>query len=328
MRASLLLVVVLLATPGVLANRAPSWSNTGAITLPSIAEDTVSSAVKLSDLLQGRFSDYEGSPLGVAVTIAATSSGAWQFSSDGVNWTPMGVTQNPTRARLLAGDDYIRFAPIENYFGTVSMSVRAWDQTAGDRHDSLTVEEGSAGGSSSVSRESIYLRLTVSPVNDAPTLVENTAFALPSVHKDVASEDNFGASVSSLLSSLGVVDPDRPLGMAVVGVSQGSAAGQWSFSDDNGESWNDLTGASAASAYVLEPNYLLRFQPAGNVGDSYVRIVVWDRSDGAVGGSTVDTSARGGVHAYSANEGIVVAEVSADVGDTNRRSAGRQRRDL
>ena len=76
-----------------------------------------------------------GALLGIAVTAADTTNGAWWYSTDnGASWNALGAVAN-NNARLLAADANTRlyFQPNANYSGTLAsaLTFRAWDQTSG-----------------------------------------------------------------------------------------------------------------------------------------------------------------------------------------------------
>ncbi len=76
-----------------------------------------------------------GALLGIAVTAADTSNGAWWYSTNGgTNWNALGTVSN-TSARLLAADANTRiyFQPTPNFAGSIANAItfRAWDRTSG-----------------------------------------------------------------------------------------------------------------------------------------------------------------------------------------------------
>ena len=79
--------------------------------------------------------DLDPNLLGIAVTAADTTNGAWWYSTNnGANWNALGAVAN-NNARLLAADGSTRiyFQPNANYIGTLANAItfRAWDQTTG-----------------------------------------------------------------------------------------------------------------------------------------------------------------------------------------------------
>ena len=78
-----------------------------------------------------------GALLGIAVTAADTTNGAWWYSTNnGASWNVLGAVAS-NNARLLAADANTRlyFQPNANYNGTLASAItfRAWDQTSGSK---------------------------------------------------------------------------------------------------------------------------------------------------------------------------------------------------
>ena len=91
-------------------------------------------------------------------------------SAAGATWATLtGVST--TAARLLKGDDAnykVRLVPAANFNGTATLTYLAWDQTSGTA--GATAEVTTAGGSTAFSSTSAAATITVTAVNDAPTL--------------------------------------------------------------------------------------------------------------------------------------------------------------
>ena len=64
--------------------------------------------------------------------ISGPGGGTWQYSTDGTNWEAIGSVSQ-SNALLLVPTDYVRFLPDGVNGNTGSLTVRAWDQTQGDR---------------------------------------------------------------------------------------------------------------------------------------------------------------------------------------------------
>ena len=114
-------------------NVAPVLS--GANPLPNINENVADASnfgMLISDLIAGQVSDTPGSLSGIAVSIASSLNGQWQYRTNNAS-SFQGI------APLLAGgsvlllaadsDTRIRFVPNAFYFGTdAGLAFRAWDQ--------------------------------------------------------------------------------------------------------------------------------------------------------------------------------------------------------
>jgi hypothetical protein len=118
--------------------------------LPDVNKnDTNPPGVTIAALLGGSVSDPDvGALTGIAVTSVGTFGGAWQFSINGTDWTPMGAIPSG-KALLLKGTDYIRFVPTPGITGGSFLTYRAWDQTKGTPEQLGSL--GVGGGTSALS---------------------------------------------------------------------------------------------------------------------------------------------------------------------------------
>ena len=165
----------------VAVNDAPILS--GANNLTSINEDpATNNGTLVSALIAGKVSDADAGALsGIAVTAVSNSNGAWQYTtSGGGTWSPFG-TPSATSARLLAADanTLVRFVPDANWNGSLAggITFRAWDQTSGSAGN--TADTSTNGGTSAYSAATASAGITVSAVNDPPTLTVPAAFVVP-----------------------------------------------------------------------------------------------------------------------------------------------------
>jgi len=111
---------------------------------------------------------------GIAITGTSSTQGAWQYSTDGTTWTSVG-TCSTAGAFLLDSSASIRFIPAADFNGTATLTYRAWDQSdvsdtikSGASGIDLSLEVG--GGTSAYSDVSRTATISVSSVNDTPTL--------------------------------------------------------------------------------------------------------------------------------------------------------------
>ncbi|MGH7261676.1 MAG: beta strand repeat-containing protein, partial [Nitrospiraceae bacterium] len=124
-----------------------------------------------------------GALLGLAVTAADTTNGTWFYSTNnGASWNALGAVAN-NNARLLAADANTRlyFQPNANYNGTLASAItfRAWDQTSGS--NGTLADASTNGGTTAFSTATDTAALTVTAVNDAPTI---TALADQTIAED------------------------------------------------------------------------------------------------------------------------------------------------
>lgn len=177
-------------------NAAPVLDSTKSPTLSAILEDAGAPSGAVGTLVSAlvdfatpsgqidNITDSNTSPqLGIAVTAADTASGAWWYSTnDGATWSALG-SPTATTARLLAADSSTRlyFQPNANYNGTLSSAItfRAWDRTSGTAGS--TANTSTNGGTTAFSTATDTASLTVTAVDDAPTI---TAIADQTIVED------------------------------------------------------------------------------------------------------------------------------------------------
>jgi len=122
---------------------------------------------------QDNVTDTNGAPLlGIAVVGADTSQGSlWYTTNGGTTWSALG-SPSIAAARLLAADANTRvyFQPASNLIGTLGSAItfRAWDQTSGTAGG--TADTTVNGGTTAFSTDTDTVPVTVTAVNDAPTL--------------------------------------------------------------------------------------------------------------------------------------------------------------
>ncbi|MFO0878590.1 MAG: Ig-like domain-containing protein [Gemmataceae bacterium] len=293
----------------VATNSAPVLDNAGSPRLADVNEDTVAPVgSSIRSMVGASITDPDPGTLpGVAIVASTgTEQGTWEYSLDaGSTWTALGAVEEGS-ARLLRASDLLRFIPRRDYFGTVTLSYRAWDQSssqAGQLVDLAGV--GATGGSSAFSIASETASLTVVNVNDAPTLV-SSASALMLRPVPVGYTGLSGRKVADILGNAGRdVDPSARVGIAVVGASTGGTF----YFRTGGSTWWTST-PSAQFALLLRDTDLIDFHPAsGFSGTASLTFRLWDQTEhnvsdpyGSSGAWYFDLSASsswGGTHAYS-----------------------------
>ncbi|HEV3339383.1 MAG TPA: hypothetical protein VG125_03470, partial [Pirellulales bacterium] len=268
----------------------------------------------------------EGAQLGVAVT-GVTGNGQWQVSFDGGSTWP--VTINPatgvSSALLLDGSDRVRFLPNEEAFGLATIAFAGWDETfdaitgatdlpstastptivdltqaTSDPSGSLPFSESSAG---KLPVQTAIATLTVNPGNDAPSLTSNSV-SLAAISEDLGqagepANNGFQISTSVIGSDVKINASagGGKLGIAVTGISSGSAKGQWQWSVDD-KNWTTIISASPSSALLLDGSDWLRFLPAEEtfgtgVNSPTISFAAWDETYDALTGTVDAPSAPG-----------------------------------
>ena len=157
--------------------------NAGNMVLTSISEDAINNggqdvASILASTGSNRITDDDAGALqGIAISATANGTGTWQYSLDnGTNWDNVG-TVSSTQALLLRSTDLVRFVPNGQNGTTGSITFAAWDQSGGvaGTKDSLS----GAGGSSAFSTATEVASITVTSVNDAPTITNGANVSSP-----------------------------------------------------------------------------------------------------------------------------------------------------
>lgn len=222
-----------------------------------------------------------GAQRGLAITAADIAHGSWEYNT-GTGWNGLGAVSE-TSARLLADDGTtrLRFVPAENFTGTVGLTIRAWDRTAGANGD--LGDASATGGGTAFSAATATATLAVTPVNDPPVLASATGRDLNPV---TGGQPNPGTPVASLIAGL-VSDVDGdPQGIAITAITGGG--GTWEGSTDSGATWIDLATAIAGGQALLlsdAGSMLVRYRPQANeAGSATLTFHAWDRSDGRTAG--------------------------------------------
>jgi len=190
-----------------------------------------------------------GTQLGVAITAATTTdsttsmTGVWSYRlNSGVSWTAF-PTVSGTSALLLPPTAQIRFVVTDSTSvdsrnsGQVSLSYRAWDQSAGSAGSNADPSANLA--TSPYSADANTAVMNVIPVNDAPVLTTATisvnendgTFPAGSVYATLTTgfTDN-SLATGSLTGNLRLHDPDNSAGQIVYRIEELPTKGSLSLS--------------------------------------------------------------------------------------------------
>ncbi|MBT3893076.1 MAG: hypothetical protein HOI61_09590, partial [Gammaproteobacteria bacterium] len=144
-------------------NDAPVLTTT-APTLNSTDEDSIQT-VTVADFLA--LNDVDGGSVsGIALT-GVSGNGRWEYSLGGSVWNAVG-SLSESSALLLESDDQIRYLPDGENGESASIDYRAWDRSSGSAGG--MTDATSNGTTTSISANSGTASLTVTDVNDAPTV--------------------------------------------------------------------------------------------------------------------------------------------------------------
>src|SRR5204862_365095 len=182
-------------------NDAPTVTSAATVTLTGTDEDTTSSGTTVSSLLtSASWADVDtGAVKGIAVT-SKSGNGTWQYSTDGTTWTAFGPV-SATSALLLTSTAQVRYVPDGQNGETATFGFQAWDQTTGTASTNATpgyANPGSGGGTTAWSSQPATASMTVTSVNDAPTVTGGATVTLTGTNEDSTSS---GTTVSSILTS-------------------------------------------------------------------------------------------------------------------------------
>jgi|GEM_PF-1558738 len=298
-------------------NDAPT-TGTGPFTLTGIDEDTTGSATAVSDILAdlGAADVDSGAQSGIAVT-TTSGNGTWQYTTNGTDWHNVG-TVSASAALLLDASAQVRYIPDgengETGGSAPGIGFRAWDQTSGTATAGAarnTADVSTNGGTSAYSAVQAGANITVSSVNDAPTIDAGSNYALTGTNEDTTGS---ATDVSTILAGVNRADVDTGAlsGMAVTGTS---GNGTWQYSTD-GTTWTDFGSVGDDAALLLSSSTQVRYVPDGENGETAaLTFRGWDQTSGSASTNgapqTADTGSNGGSTAFSAAAATASITVSS-----------------
>ncbi|WP_162136258.1 Ig-like domain-containing protein [Zavarzinella formosa] len=269
---------------------------------PSLLENPkTNTGTTVSVLLSKRVGDADNASVGLAVTGVDESFGQWQYSTGGTTWKSL-TGANDLHVLLLSPVDKIRFVPNPNQSGTTSITIRAWDGTAG-----LHGEWADPTGNSAFSTASKVATLVVGPVNQSPVLVTTGTPMLPSL--PVGAGATAGTLVSSLIGN-SLTDVETATGSNGIAVTGTTGTGSWQFNKTSGAAndpgWTPVGTVKTTAALLLLPTYFVRFVPAAGSPAQLAGLTFkgWDTSfglaaAGSVSGRPSTTDPKNGASSFS-----------------------------
>ena len=295
-------------------NDAPSITNNVSVSLTGTDENTNSSGTTATSILTlSSWADVDTSASrGIAVT-ARSGNGTWQYSTDGTTWTAFG-TVSTANALLINAATQVRYQPDGNNGETATFNYVAWDQTNGTASTNGSASYGNAtssGGSTAYSSQIGTASISVSSVNDAPSITNNVSVSLAGTDEDT---DSSGTTATSILTSSSWADVDTSASRGIA-ITARSGNGTWQYSTD-GTTWTSFGTVSTANALLINATTQVRYQPDGNNGETATfTYVAWDQTTGAAStngsASYANTTSNGGSTAYSSQVGTASMVVTA-----------------
>ena len=296
-------------------NDAPVLDNSGTMTLTTITEDATNNSgdsifAIIASAGGDRITDVDTFPFeGIAVTSISSGNGTWQYSiNGGGTWNDVGAVSDNS-ALLLRETDRLRFVPDGMNADSATVTFRAWDETAGA--PGTKVDASVNGGTTAFSTATETATITVTAVNDAPTLDNSKSPTLSAQNEDSGAPVGVvGTLVSSLVDfavpagqvdNITDVDSGALLGIAVTAAD--TANGSWFYSINNGTNWNALGAVATNNARLLaaDANTRIYFQPNANYNGTLATAITfraWDQNSGS-NGALADTTTNGGTTAFS-----------------------------
>ena len=240
------------------------------------------------------------------------------FTVDEGSTTTLNLASNDTDA-----DDGLDLASITIVSGPTNGTIDAInaDGTVDYTHngsetisDSFTYTIDDASGTTS---NTVAVSLTITPVNDAPTLSASSPF--PAILEDAFT--NTGMLVSDYANLSNDVDSGALKGIAITSLDNSN--GTWQFTLD-GSNWSDIGSVSINNALLLPSDAVSRFRFVPNpdyAGSSgALNYKAWDQTSGNAG-NYVDVSSSGGSTAFSSGTNgaavTVIAVNDAPIVDLN-----------
>ncbi|MDD2863663.1 MAG: tandem-95 repeat protein, partial [Methylococcales bacterium] len=244
----------------------------------------------------------------------ATNSGATVSNDNSNNVVITGST-----AQINAALEGLVYAPLLNYNGADTLTLLTSDNGNTDHSD--LAHPASAITPLTVTKT---VNLSVTAVNDAP--VASGSSTLAAILED--NTNPVGASVSALfqanfsdskdqLKPTGYSDANTFAGIAIVGYTPDSSAGNWQYQIDNGAWTSLISSLSLSNALSLKITDNLRFVPAANYNGTppaLTTILIDSSVEGIFSGeissyAEADIGALGGISAYSSGTVLLTTNI-------------------
>src|SRR5206468_2999809 len=137
--------------------------------------------------------------------------------------------------------------------------------------------------------------ITVTSVNDAPTVTSGATVTLTGTDEDTTSS---GTTVSSMLTSASWADVDTGA-VKGIAVTSKSGNGTWQYSTD-GTTWTAFGSVSSTNALLLTSTSQVRYIPDSQNGETATfGFVAWDQTTGTASTNATPGYANPGATAYS-----------------------------
>ncbi len=299
-------------------NNAPLLSSVS-LTANPVNEDAVAptgAVGNLVTLFTAGITDYNTSDLkGIALTASNSSNGTWYYSiNNGTTWLTLGsVAAN--NALLLAGDVNSRlyFKPNANFNGTIAngLTIRAWDRTSGT--NGTKVDATTFGGATAFSTTAVGISITVTSINDAPTLPISATFYFDITEDATMPSGSVGSLVAAYTGGNNDADSGALKGITVFYNSETS--GTWYYTINGGVNWSSVFASLNSNNMLLladDSNTRLYYKPNANADttNDLMFFNAWDQTEGTNGG-TANRIPNGDPTAFSFRSNEIRARIQA-----------------
>lgn len=147
--------------------------------------------------------------------------------------------------------------------------------------NAMTIVARDADGATSTT--AVPVQVTVTAVNDAPTLSADAA--LKTIDEDAAV--NSGSTVATLFAPrFADVDANPMLGGVIVTANGANAGSQGSWQYNSGDGWRDIGAVSDSAGLALSASTTIRFEPAANYNGTPDALTVHAADSQYAGGYT------------------------------------------
>jgi VCBS repeat-containing protein len=224
-------------------------------------EDTATTFV-ISTQLAGKVTDVDGTALkGIVIVVqkpfpTAVPTGTWAYSTDGTTWVDFPTTYlntvDWTQVMYLNASDSLRFTPFANNNGAnlADLNFRAVDATFPNTASGTKVNVvGNIGGTGAVSNQPGHFTVSVTPVNDAPVAVADTASIQEAGGRDNNITGTALASTTIGFSALNVLANDTDLDSGDTKSVSAILKGTTGTASVVGTGTNSITGQSIVGDY-------------------------------------------------------------------------------
>ncbi|CAH9056592.1 hypothetical protein PSECIP111951_01492 [Pseudoalteromonas holothuriae] len=242
--------------------------------------DTYGNTGQLGALTQGQTFDYNNTSVG---TVTANSAGT------------LTLTFNSNATTAIVGN-VLRNISYSNSSEAPSTSATLnWTF-----NDGVSNSEGTN-----------QIVVSITEVNDAPTLDNSQTPVLTAINEDVSGANNTGVEIDTLVVDNSIGDVDGGVVEAIAVTMVDNTNGSWQYSTDNGSNWSDFSVTTGQSVDLTTAARLLdgtltvgttqkiRFVPSEHYnGSATFTFIAWDKSSGTAG-DTADATNKGGMTAFS-----------------------------